>query len=303
MHALVKTIVDGIREDFGHPVKLIRLLEKHPDIHVPLVAPTACIAAESVVQWHELGRAPSHQWPHREQGSLMGWKLRGKYDYGSFILHRPEYVQIGQRTTIENWVCDITDVHGFAVSKSELRDFSSTDQMVEANSRDMIDAITHEKLAKNLAHREIRIIHSPGSDYFHRYSWDGRVFLINNGGSHHFAAAKYIAARLAETVTLSGKLYDYSLNAIAIAALCRDYEMFVISETTPISLGFHDAMAAFQATWLWHPMPRPYDNTKAILLPKAERRSMKVAALLRSAGVSDLGAHLTCLAATQHSQR
>jgi hypothetical protein len=303
MQALLKTIVDGIREDFGHPVKLIRLLQEHPDIRVSLDDPKPCISAESIVRWDELGAPFHHHYGHYlsrwKRGSLMGWKQRDKYSYGSFILQRPEYAQIGQRQIDVNWMCDITDVHGFAASKSELGDFTSTDEMVEANSRDMIDEITHEKLAKNLAHYEIRIIHSPGSDFFHRSSWDGRLFLINAGGSHHFAAAKYIASRLPELVPLRGKLYTHSLNALAIASLRRDFEMFVISDTTSISLGFHDAMEAFRATWLWHPMPRPFSETKAILLPKNERRSMQVATLLRQSGVTDLGAHLAHLAAIQ----
>lgn len=58
-------------------------------------------------------------------------------------------------------------------------------------------------------------------------------------------------------------------------------------------------MEAFRATWLGHSMPRPLQNTQAILLPKAERRSMQVASLLRKVGVADLGAHLAHAAATQ----
>lgn len=156
---MLAKLFDDIRENFGHPASLIRLLEKQPEIRVSLDAPEPSIAAESIVQWHELGQAHYQQWPRCEQGSLMGWTQRGKYDYGSFTLHRPEYAQIGRREVIDSWVCDITDVHGFAASKSNLRNFASTDQMVETNSRDMINAITHEKLAQNLAHREIRIIH------------------------------------------------------------------------------------------------------------------------------------------------
>jgi hypothetical protein len=293
---MLSKLIDGIRENFGHPVSLVRLLEEHSEIRVSLDAPAPSIAADSTVPWHELGRAHDPRRDLHEQGSLRGWRQRGKYDYGTFTLHRPEYAQIGQCEVVENWVCDITDVHGFAASKTNLRNFASTDQMVETNSRDMIDAITNEKLAQNLAHREIRIIHSAGSDCFRRYSWDGRVFLINSGGSHHFAAGKYIAARLPKAVELRGKLYMHSLNEAAIASLRRDYEMFVISDSPAISLGFHDAMEAFRATWLWHFMPRPYQNTKAILLPKAEHRSKLVADQLRKNGVTDLGQHLAKLA-------
>lgn len=297
MRAMFRTIVDWFREDFGYPVSLIRLLEEHPDIRVPLDVLKPSIDAQGIVPWHELGKPHYLSWPRSERGTLLGWKMRDGYGYGSFTLHRPEYAQIGQCEIIDDWVCDISDVHGFSASKSKLRDFASMDEMVETNSRAMIDEITQEKLAKNLAHSEIRIVHSPGSDHFCRHLWDGRLFLMNSGGSHHFAAAKYIAARLPQSVALRGKLRTYSLNPLAIASLRRDYEMFVISDDTPISLGFHDAMEAFRATWLWHHMPRPFESAKAILLPKSERRSRKVADLLRNAGVVDLGQHLADLAA------
>lgn len=206
MKALLTKVFEGFQEDFGHPVKLIRLLQDHPDICVSLNAPAPCIDAYSIAPWHELGESKHLYGPSRERGSLMGWKQRDKHSYGSFILHRPEYAQIAQRAIVEDWGCDITDVQGFAGSKSELRNFTSTDQMVETNSPDMIESISPAKLAENLAHREIRIIHAPGIDYFQRYAWDGRLFLINSGGSHHFAAAKYIAARLPQAVALRGKL-------------------------------------------------------------------------------------------------
>lgn len=132
MKSLLLKIVDGLREDFGHPVSLIRLLQEHPDIRVPLDGPKPpCIAAESIVPWHELGASFHHHYGHHlsrsKPGTLMGWHRRDKYSYGSFLLHRPEYAVIGQRQIDDNWVCDITDVHGFAASKSELRDFASTD--------------------------------------------------------------------------------------------------------------------------------------------------------------------------------
>lgn len=300
MNSFLSAICDRIKEDLGHPVSLLRLLEDRPDIRVPLDEDTQSIAASSVVPWHELGTSPVMDWPRRPRGFLMGWKKSADNQYRSFEVTRPEYAEIGQCEVIQDWECDIADVHGFSSSKSELRDFSSTDAMVECNSREMIDSISHEKLAKNLSHREIRIIHNPHThDYFARYLWDGRLFLMNDGGSHHFAAAKYIADRLEETVPLRGTLRVYSLNSTALASLCEDYEMFVISDEPAIANAFHDAMSAFGATWLWHSLPRPYDNARAILLPKDEPRSRCVANALRKAGITDFGAYLTALAAQQ----
>jgi hypothetical protein len=36
MKALLQQVVESFQEDFGHPVKLIRLLQEHPDICVSL---------------------------------------------------------------------------------------------------------------------------------------------------------------------------------------------------------------------------------------------------------------------------
>jgi len=177
----------------------------------------------------------------------------------------------------------------------------TTDEMVETNSSEMIDQITHEKLAENLAHDEIRIIHSRStSDHFTRYSWDGRLWLFNDGGSHHTAAAKYIATRLREPVALTGNLHTYSLNADAVNSLCNDFEMFIMPK---VSMEFFDAMCAFKATWFSHAMPSPYEDMQAILLPRSEERSMRVAAELSKARIPNLGTYLLDLLEKQEGRR
>lgn len=305
MQAILKSLVDGIREDLGSPVRLLRLLADAPQMRVALDAPPACIASTSVPQWHELGTYSPLQFPGRKRGLLLGWReASGRWE--SFYQERPEYAQIGHLEATEGWSVDLTAIDGFGASKSDLYAFTSTDEMVEKNSRDMIQEITPEGLARNLAHSEIRILHQPGTtDHFARYLWDGRLWLQNDGGSHHTAAAKYIAARLGQPVTLTGLLRTYSLNALAVASLRRDFEMFVIHDDEPIiANAFFQAMQSFGATWLWHTLPRPWhEGTRAILLPRSEGRSMRVAAELRKAGFTDLGAHLAALAAKQAQAR
>lgn len=281
--------------------RLIRLLQDQPTIAVSLDGPGHDISVESVVQWHELGLSPHPMLAPRERGSLMGWRQRDRNTYGSFTMYRPEICQIGHKEVTEEWACDITDVHGLAASKSPLRNFSSTDQMVELNAREMIDEVTHAKLDWNLAHRDIRILHAPGSDFFLRHSWDDRLFLVNMGGSHHFAAAKYIASRLGTPVPLKARLYSHSLNAQAIASLREDFEMFAISNEAPIEQAFLSAMEELRATWLSLTMPRQIQNASAILLPRSQSRSMLVARMLRQAGIVDVGEHLARLASSQRA--
>lgn len=298
MRSLLSSLVDGICEDLGHPAGLCRVLAQHVNLRATLVPPTPCISAGTVVPWHELGEHPVLHWPRRDHGELLGWKATSGSHYDSFYLRRPEYAQLSDEEIIDDWTCDISEVHGFSASKSDLCKFTSTDQMVETNSREMISEISPAKLAKNLAHDEIRILHrEETSDHFARYSWDGRLWLMNSGGSHHLAAAKYIACRLGIAVPLRARLNIYSLNAAPLAALQHDFEMFVISSDAECLNAFHDAMRAFKATWLWHHMPKPYDNARAILLPRTEGRSRRVADELRRANFTDLGAYLIGLLA------
>lgn len=300
MQALLKRVIEGIREDCGQPVSLCRALAAHPQMRVALEVAAPCIHASSVPRWHELGAYPPLGGPRRQRGFLLGWHATNG-GWQSFHLVRTEYAQIALCEIEQGWCCDVADIDGFSASKADLWAFSSTDAMAEARCQWLISEITPERLAKSLAHSEIRIIHSPGtSDHFARYLWDGRLWLMNDGGSHHTAAAKFLSARLGQPVPLVGKLYTYSLNTLAVASLRRDFEMFALGdEDAESSNAFFEAMERFRATWLWHPLPRPYEGARAVLLPRSEARSMRVAVELRSAGIADLGAHLAALCAYQ----
>lgn len=279
----------NLREDLGHPVGFMHLLSTYPEIRVTLDEPTPCIDASSVVSWHSLGEE-SRSYRHN-RGELSGWKYSDVYKkYGGFKINRPEYAQISHCEVTCEWACDISDIHGFAHSKRNLRNFVSMDEMAETHCSGLINEITHEKLAENLAYLPTTKAH------FKRYLWDGRLWLIHHDGSHRTAAAKYIASRLNQPVPWTGTLETYSLNAAAIISLCREFEMFVINSDAEseaeISVAFRKVMEDFKVTWFEHDMPLPYKHTMAILLPKSEGRSMRVAADLTKIGVLDLGAHL-----------
>lgn len=303
MPLTLSSCFNAVREELGNPANLIQVLEKFPAIRVGLDVPRPCIDAYSVVPWHTLGKAAPLDWPSLEPGELSGWRAEAGHYYGSFHLKRPNYFPIGRCEITNDWTCDISDVYGFSASKSNLIEFADTDEMVETNSPSLIADISHEGLKKNLNHKEIRILHDPDTtDHFTRYMWDRRVFLMNTGGSHHFAAAKYIAARLPAKVALKGDLHTYSLNSSTIASLRNEFDIFVISDEPEIFNAFFEAMRSFKATWLWLKMSSPYNESRAILLPKSEKRSVRVADAFRLAGIIDLGAYLAGLAAQQHAR-
>ncbi|WP_162085341.1 DUF6685 family protein [Sulfuriferula nivalis] len=295
MKKLFSIISDNIQTSFGTPIKLLQLLNERSDIRVEINEPNRVIAADSVVSWHRWGESSPFKWPRRSDGRIMGWKYSSGY-YCSFEVYRPELADFGCCETTEQWTCDIQNVDGVLHSKSELDKFATLDDMVAKNSPEMINEVTKAMLCKNLAHGEIRILHnSDTSDHFARYQWDGRVFLMNGGGSHHFAAARYIASRIAQQVPLKGKLCTYSINDVAVGMLCRDFDIYAISDEAEISNRFHDAMESFKATYLLHDMPKPYGKAKAILLPKNDARSVRVSKVLREVGVADLGHHFAAL--------
>ncbi len=300
MLPLFETIYDDMRESLGTPVRLLRLLDEHPEIRVRIEEPGRVIAAERVLKWHEWGHHRDLMWPNRPAGVIRGWRYADGH-YRSFEVHRPELANLGQCHITEQWTCDIQDVEGLSCSKSTLTDFTSLDDMVEANSREMIDEITEKKLQENLSHSEIRLLHQKDTtDHFARFLWDGRLFLMNSGGSHHFAAARYIAARLDRPVPLSGKLRTYAIKPEAVDTLRRDMDVFLISSESEISNKFFEAMESFEVTHYLHPISsRPYDRIMAVLLPKNEFRSARVSRELRKAGLFDLGQHLADLCARQ----
>ncbi|WP_199028874.1 DUF6685 family protein [Ralstonia sp. ASV6] len=299
MRQVLTALYDAIREDLGiHPSRLGRLIEQRSDACYQLVKPVQSIAASSVVRWDELGLPPLTDWPRRSRSTLRGWRVAGKHYYESFEFHCPAFDHLASIETTDDWMCDIQDIDGLSSSKSRLTDFATMDALVERNSREMIDEITHAKLTKNLAHSEIRILHrETTSDHFARFAWDGRLFLMNSGGSHHLAAGKYIAARLGVSVPLKATLREYSLEAGSVLSLISQFEMFVLSDEPEFSVAFGEAMRHFKATWLWHHLPRPYqEHARLILLPKSEGRSMKVADILSKAGAVDFVAYLVELA-------
>jgi len=295
MWGWLRSVADSIREDLGHPLRMRAFLERGKALCVTLLASGSTVALGSVVAWHEWGQHSPLQWPRRKPGTLVGWRFVAG-SYSSFQVHRPEFEQFGTCDEVLDWCCEIQTVEGLAASKSELTSFASLDAMVQANSREMIDEISEDRLARNLAHDEIRILHrARTSDHFVRHQWDGRVFLVNSGGSHHFAAARYIAARLGRRIPLRGTLRTYGINRDALASLRRDYEMFAMPDDPETANAFHDAMQAHKACYFWLGLPRPGRDGRVVLLPKAQERSARIATLLRLAGLTDVGVHLAAI--------
>lgn len=288
-----------IQEDIGYsPVKLRNAIDSYPDFLPKLEEPQKTINERDIVRWHEWGDKRYNFTEYSDLTVMLGWRY-SHGSYTSFEQAMPEFDNFGQHETRPNWVCEIQDITGLLSSKDNLNQFASLDQFVKTTRPRLIEEITEQNLLSNLAHNEIRIGHElhadTKDDHFSRYLWDNRIFLSNNGGSHHFAAARYIAGKMGRKIRLNGKLITYSINPRSVEALRERFDIVVIDDSAKEQNQFHQAMKAFSATYLWRRLPQPYDNCRAIFLPKDETRSKTVASHLKTAGAYDLGKYLRTL--------
>lgn len=132
--------------------------------------------------------------------------------------------------TYPNYAIEISEIQAFYASKSDLDEYSDVDTFAEETMNKYIQSITEDALAKMLNHEQISIVNSPEltSDSFAIYGWSDKLGIYNNGGSHHLAAAQYIAKRLNQYVSLEAKTTHYSLNEIALSAFNKKYTAFVL---------------------------------------------------------------------------
>ena len=194
--------------------------------------------------------------------------------------------------TIENWECEIQDVEGLSGSKAfrYKPDFFSCDEMAENCCKDFIQPLNKENLLKNLNWHGIRIRNweNGGGAFFVQYLWDdGRVYLNNLDGSHHFVAARYIAKRINEKVPLRGRLKKYYFNKES--NLLKSYQIFMLEKQRQVENSLLEQMESCRAEYGTFSLPQPYrEDFHAIFLPNNGQHSAAIAKIMRDAGVFSL---------------
>lgn len=283
-------------EALGRPARVARAIRDHGSLCTPLADPARCVQRDQVPAWHEW---PSDSWSKPDEIILNGWRPEADR-FASFHQRVAALANFVICEAHEHWHCDIQAVEGLSNSKSDLRLYATLDEFIQTQRPGMLEPISENTLRERLAHKEIRILHQQeSSDSFVRYLWDGRVFLRQSGGSHNFAAARFLASRLGRAVALRGRLHEHSINRAAVAALRRDYAMAVLGGDDEAHNAFHDALGRFRASYLWCALPRPYRDMRVFFLPWSDARSLAVTTLLNQSGFTDLGAHFEGLLARQ----
>jgi hypothetical protein len=141
---------------------------------------------------------------------------------------RSPHGPLARTLSIEGFRFDITEVDGIAASKSSDRHFSS----VQAFGADYASykgaTIDAAGLHSMLAHGEVRILSPERGDFVALRLWDGRLFLCNGGGSHHFAAAAHIAQQLRQPVPIRSTFKSVGLNVGTVKWLLSNFDMLVV---------------------------------------------------------------------------
>lgn len=203
--------------------------------------------------------------------------------------------------TVNEFNCDITDVEGISSSKSSELHFDSVDEFGRYYRDYHGAALTPDGLEHMLSHGEVRIIHSPGADTFRIAMWDGRLFLANHGGSHHFAGAAHIAKAIGKAVPLSARVHIHWLNEPAWEWLLAGYR-FIHSSATPRRWSRMD-VAKLAGECYAIELPPRFDGGELVLVPCSTPALSPLIDVLAQHGAADVTSELRTLLQAQATAR
>lgn len=285
-----------IGDELGYPDSLQHVLQNNPNIGY-LVTEGSSIDYQGLTRWHTW--SPGERIPRSGAGKLHGWKyIDGEYRDHSLTL--PALAEIGWANTIDDFSCDIRQVLGLSSSKSQLNKFADLDAFALSQCSEYTVAQSCPALVDSgLEYGEVRIT-SPGlGDSFSYFAWDHRIFLMNSGGSHHFATARYHAGQCGYPVELRAPMTYCSLDVHSVRSLCHQFHIFSVNHDAHVQNAISAALKSARVSWYWGRLPAPHCQNWAYFFPKGEARSNRAAEIFRKAGIPDLGEHLVELVMNQ----
>lgn len=291
-----------VREKFlhsrGRPARLEDAIKSGRLAPFPLTPPADTFWTRSVVYWEDWMESSSPSFNFRPY--TLDYRKPGcDRRLEGYQLALPEVEHLIREVVISDYSCDITDIQGISASKSGEYDIRDIDEFPILRCPDWAEPVTEEHLEKNMRHGELRLDRMR----FAEYPWtERRFYWLNDGGSHHFGAARYQASRLNIAVPLTGKLHRYSVNLQMIAALRSKWHLFVIPEKEVFG-SFFDAMNTFECPFGNSELPRNiHDVNKTgvalslIWLARDNAKANAVAGMLSDWQFSNFGNQLDTLA-------
>lgn len=282
MTSLTQSFIDIALAGFGIPAPCSRILNKHQGLigHID-VSVNKTINARNVPDWSV--------WSNDK--NYLNNAIDKSFDFEYEDEFRfPENFKLVNTVDLGEVVIDIRNVHGVEASKSDLNAYSSLDEMAKRTMRSLrcYAPDSEQFLRACLSHAETQCFRPHGHDYFTRTQWDQNVYLINSSGSHHFAAARYLAKELGVDLPVYGRLYDSTLNTDAVRFIDANFEIYVLNGDASGFSSFVNAIRIYNARFALLDMPNVFGRQHALLLHKTNSRAMRVASLFRKANAFDL---------------
>ncbi|HHE3463239.1 DUF6685 family protein [Pasteurella multocida] len=195
---------------------------------------------------------------------------------------------------IPDWKCEIQTITNVSCSKSCLSDFTDLNDVVTQDSQDLIFELTLENLVKNMNHYESKIFHE-STQTVSCELWSKTFTWHNTGGSHHFAAARYIANKLDEEVELTAKLELTYLDEQKFHDLFSKYEIFLISSKNAEQ--YHilfETLLNSKVSFITAPIDshfnddKDYSSLRLLAFYRADKKSGPIVELFKNSTVLDL---------------
>lgn len=232
--------------------------------------------------------------------TLEGFSLKpsGAYSYARQAF--PEMAGIVQRTeTLVNY--DITDIECLSALDEDIPHYDTLDEFIETERPLFVADISDEALVRHLRWSEVRITDPGRGDFLQRWDWDGRLTLSNAGGTHHLAAARFIAARLQRSVPLRSRLIRHTLSEDALLSLTSRFSLWAINiSLRATEAAVRDELRRQRTAYFTFSMPIPYRQAVGLLIPHTAARQDMTRSTLAALGAMDVGSHLEALLLRQN---
>ncbi|TDV89182.1 hypothetical protein BDK62_1242 [Halomonas alkaliantarctica] len=294
---------DYVKNALGKPGKLIRLIEEG---NIEPFAPKRyerSIWFPTAARWELWNRDFDFQ-----PQAIDYWIInKGECRHAKSTLSIKALENLITYELIENNAFDIKEINGLSASKSSDHHFDTISQFAQERCQEFIGSGQPAGLSQNMKWGEIRL-HDMS---FWDLSWAGQhtPFWMNTGGSHHFAAAHYIASQLGLDYRLEGRLKKYTVNQQAARDLASEWDMFLLDEVSMYT-SFLDSMSDFRCDFGVSDVPRQFlknevycpegsttqRKVKVVFLRRDETKAAAVAQVLRTAGFSSFNPYIHELA-------
>jgi hypothetical protein len=228
---------------------------------------------------------------------LLGWRLAARRVREVFL--ECPVGSLFKQVSIDPFEFDITEVDGIASSKSMARCFPSVDAFGAAYVAFCESPISANGLSDLLAHPEIRVKpDGSGSDHLSLRIWDGRLFLDNSGGSHHFAGAAHVARETGASVPFKAQLIATALRPSAVNWLLKNHHVLAARSLLGSGMGIQVARLT-ESCFRRHVPQCVAKDTELLVIPRTSRAAQPVSRLLVEAGARDAAPWFRSLLADQ----